>query len=588
MRPLDPRLLRYARSTRGFLALAVVLGAVTAVLVILQARFLSDVIVRVTSQGASWTDVRDTVVLVASVFAGRALIAWLAEVAAVRASARAKQQLREAALEHVLALGPAGPGVADPGGTAALITRGVDALDSYYSRYLPQLVLAVIVPIAVLATVLGQDILSAVIIAVTLPLIPVFMALIGMYTKTQVDRQWRTLGVLSGHFLDLVAGLPTLKAFGRATSQVEAIRSVGDRYRSTTMGVLRVSFLSSLALELLATLSVALVAVSVGLRLAEDQMVYAVALFVLLLAPEAYLPLRLVGQHFHAAAEGLGAADRVFAILETPLPVGGAEVLPPGGVTLEIDEAVVRYPGRPVPALSATTVIAGPGTVTAIVGGSGGGKSTLLAAILGFVPLTDGSIRAGVGSEQVDVSHLDLRAWRRRIAWVPQRSLLPSRDVVEAPTIAQAVSLRDLPPDEAELWAALDAAGIGAEIRALPEGSGTRISPDGTGFSVGQLQRLALARALISDADVVLLDEPTAALDPLTEQAVVTSIARLAQEGRTVIVVAHRPALLEVATQIVRVDHSDEERAEAQAAGASEPSSERGTKGREPVWRVGW
>ncbi len=344
MRPLDPRLLRYARSTRGFIVVAIVLGVVTAVLVIAQARLLSDVIVSVTADGAQWADVRDTVVMVAAIFATRALLAWLAEVAAVRASARAKQQLREAAFAHVLALGPAGPGAQSPGETAALITRGIDALDGYFARYLPQLVLAVIVPVAVLLTVLGQDILSAVIIAVTLPLIPVFMVLIGMYTRTQVDRQWRTLAVLSGHFLDLVSGLPTLKVFGRAKTQVAAIRAIGDRYRSTTMGVLRVSFLSSLALELLATLSVALVAVSVGLRLAEGQMVYPVALFVLLLAPEAYLPLRLVGQHFHAAAEGLGAADRMFTILETPVPVGGEAMLPSGPVRV-----IVRGPGGRVP-----------------------------------------------------------------------------------------------------------------------------------------------------------------------------------------------------------------------------------------------
>ncbi len=396
MRPLDPRLLRYAESTRGFIALAIVLGVVTAVLVIAQARLLSGVIVDVTSTGASWSDVRDAVVLVAAVFAGRAVVAWLAEVAAVRASARAKQQLREAAMEHVLRLGPAGPAAHSPGATAALITRGIDALDGYFAHYLPQLILAVIVPVAVLLTVLGQDLLSAVIIAVTIPLIPVFMILIGMYTKTQVDRQWRTLGVLSGHFLDLVSGLPTLKVFGRAKSQVEAIRAIGDRYRSTTMGVLRVSFLSSLALELLATLSVALVAVSVGLRLAEGQITYPVALFVLLLAPEAYLPLRLVGQHFHAAAEGLGAADRLFTILETPVPAGGSVPLAAGPVRIRVEDLVVRYPDRVDPALSGASFVAEPGTVTAVVGGSGGGKSTLINALLGFVVATRGTDRAGV------------------------------------------------------------------------------------------------------------------------------------------------------------------------------------------------
>ena len=234
MKPLDPRLMRYARSTRGFLGLTIALGAVTAALVILQARLLSSVIVLVTSTGADWAAVRTSVLALACVFAGRAVVGWLGEVAAVRTSAAAKQELREAAMAHVLDLGPAGPGTRNPGETSALITRGVDALDGYYARYLPQLVLAVIVPIAVLLTVMGQDILSAVIIAVTIPLIPVFMVLIGLYTRSRVDRQWRTLARLSGHFLDLVSGLPTLKAFGRAQSQVAAIRAIGDEYRRTT------------------------------------------------------------------------------------------------------------------------------------------------------------------------------------------------------------------------------------------------------------------------------------------------------------------------------------------------------------------
>lgn len=586
MRPLDPRLLRYARTTRGFLVVAVVLGAVSAVLVILQAQVLADVIVRVTSGGASWTDVRDSVVLVAGVFGVRALISWTAEVAAVRSSARAKQQLREAALSHVLALGPVGPGVTDPGATAALITRGVDALDSYYARYLPQLVLAVIVPIAVLATVLGQDVLSAVIIAVTLPLIPIFMVLIGLYTKSQVDRQWRTLGVLSGHFLDLVSGLPTLKVFGRAKSQVEAIRAIGDRYRSTTMGVLRVSFLSSLALELLASLSVALVAVSVGLRLAEGQIAYGVALFVLLLAPEAYLPLRLVGQHFHAAAEGLGAADRVFTILETPLPVGGPVILPLGGVTLRAEDVSVIYPGQQSPALAGVTFTATPGSVTAIVGGSGGGKSTLLAAILGFLPACAGQLEARVGDAHADVGDLDIDAWRARMAWVPQRSRLPSGDIARTPTIAEVVALRSDGhdgPDEGEIWEALTLAGVADEVRALRQGLATPLAADGSGLSVGQMQRISLARALLGRVDVLLMDEPTSALDPATEARVVTAIADVAARGCTVVVVAHRPALLDIATQVLRVERPaqirEQETNEGEPVRADDPRT---------IARVGW
>lgn len=589
MRPLDPRLLRYAQSTRAFLIVAVVVGAVTAVLVIVQARLLSDAIVRVTSEGAGWAEVRDTVVALAAVFVARALLAWLAEGAAVRASARAKQQLREGVVEHVLALGPAGPGAQAPGETATLITRGIDALDGYYARYLPQLVLAVIVPIAVLLTVLGQDLLSTIIIAVTLPLIPVFMILIGLYTRSRVDRQWHTLSVLSGHFLDLVSGLPTLKAFGRAKSQVEAIRAIGSRYRSTTMGVLRVSFLSSLALELLATLSVALVAVSVGLRLAEGQIEYPVALYVLLLAPEAYLPLRLVGQHFHAAAEGLGAAERVFTILETPVPVGGQYTLPAGPVEIEVQDLRVEYPDRTRPALDRATVVARPGTVTAVVGGSGGGKSTLLNVLLGFVSPSEGRILVRAGGEEADLASLDIAHWRDRIAWLPQRAHLPGADLGETPSLAEAVGLGargaagEAVPEE-RIWTALDAAGIGDEVRGRADGLAAALDADGGGFSVGQLRRLSLARALAQPADVVLLDEPTAALDPASENAVVSAVRELAARGATVIVVAHRPALIEVADQILRLEPAGPEHSPLE----EEIAEEAATSVRRSVGGDGW
>lgn len=554
MKPLDPRLLRYARSTRGFIALAVILGVVTALLVIAQARLLADVIVSVSSDGAGWDEVRSAVLLLAAVFAGRAAVVWLAEVAAVRASARAKQELRQAAMSHVLALGPMGPGATSPGETAALVTRGVDALDGYYARYLPQLMLAVIVPVAVLLTMWGQDILSTVIVAVTIPLIPLFMVMIGLYTRAQVDRQWKTLSALSGHFLDLVSGLPTLKAFGRAKTQAEAIRAIGDRYRSTTMGVLRVSFLSSLALELLASLSVALVAVSVGLRLAEGQIAYGIALFVLILAPEAYLPLRLVGQHFHAAAEGLGAADRVFMILETPLPTGGTAVLPAGPIRLEVSDLVVQYPGRPGPAIADVSFTARPGTVTAIVGGSGGGKSTLFAAVLGFVPAASGSITVSSGDADVPLAEADLDAWRARIAWLPQHARVVDAGLSARPTVLQAVTLRVPDASREQVWDALTAAGLADEVRSLPGGLDTELAADGSGLSVGQLQRLSLARALLGAADLVLLDEPTAALDPRTEDVVVDAIVRVAARGATVLVVAHRPALVAVAHQLVRLE----------------------------------
>ena len=543
MRPVDPRLLRYARSTRGFLILAVVLGVVIAALVIGQARLLSTAIVEVAQGRATLTTVSGVLVALAAVFLARALVSWLAEAAAYRTSAKAKAELRAEAMDHVLRLGPLGPAGRDPGAVAALVTRGVDALDAYFARYLPQLVLAVIVPLAVLATVLGQDLLSAIIIAVTLPLIPVFMILIGLYTRARVDRQWETLSRLSGHFLDLVSGLPTLKLFGRAKRQAEAIRSMGERYRSTTMGVLRITFLSSFALELLASLSVALVAVTVGVRLAEGQVSFSVALFVLILAPEAYLPIRLVGQHFHAAAEGLGAAEEVFALLEQSVPTGGTDT-PPSHPTIYIEDVGVSYAGRDHPALAATTAVLPPGTLTALVGASGGGKSTLLSVLLGFVAATTGRVRL----DDVDLADVDLVHWRRQLGWVSQHPHLVAPGC-DHPTIRDAVRLGLPDAGDAQVERALADAGVLAEVQLMPDGLSTSVSE----ISAGQERRVAIARALLPDPQILLLDEPTASLDGVSEEAVVTALMAARDAGRTVIVVAHRPAVVDAADIVVHV-----------------------------------
>jgi ATP-binding cassette subfamily C protein CydCD len=552
MRPVDPRLLRYARSTRGFLIAAVGAGVVSAVLIIVQARLLSQVLVDVTANGAVWQLVVGSVVALAAVFLTRAALAWLIEVLAVRSSAKAKQELREAALDRILAQGPAGPAAQNPGEIAALLTRGIDSLDAYYARYLPQLVLAVIVPIAILATVLGQDLISAIIIAVTIPLIPIFMALIGMYTKTRVDRQWRTLASLSGHFLDLISGLPTLVIFGRAKAQADAIRAMGDRYRSSTMSVLRISFLSSFALELLASLSVALVAVSVGLRLAEGQIQYAPALFVLILAPEAFLPLRLVGQHFHAAAEGLGAAERIITEIESPLPVSGGSRRVPAQIRIEVRDVEIAYAGRDRTALAPTSFVAVPGSITAIVGSSGGGKSTLLAGLLGFAAPVRGEILVGPDQPLTDT---DLVSWRSSIGWLPQNPHLISPSLDREPTIRGIIECGRIPRfSDEQLWQVLEEVGLAPQIRALTLGLDARLQADGSGLSVGQRQRLALSRALVGAPPVLLLDEPTAALDPVSEDLVSKSMRSAADAGAIVIVVAHRPAVIDLADQIVRVE----------------------------------
>ncbi|MEU3612599.1 thiol reductant ABC exporter subunit CydD [Streptomyces sp. NPDC006872] len=540
MKPIDPRLLRYARATRLFLVAVVGLGVVGAALVIAQAMLIAEAVVGAFQHGMSVAELRTPLLLLAAVALGRALVAWLTELAAHRASAAVKSELRGRLLERATTLGPGWLSGQRTGSLVALATRGVDALDDYFSRYLPQLGLAVVVPVAVLARIVTEDWVSAAIIVGTLPLIPVFMMLIGWATQSRMDRQWQLLSRLSGHFLDVVAGLPTLKVFGRAKAQADSIRHITGEYRQATMRTLRIAFISSFALELLSTLSVALVAVTIGMRLVHGEMDLYIGLVILVLAPEAYLPLRQVGAQYHAAAEGLAAAEEIFEVLQTPAPVSGTVAVVEGGVAFE--GVTVRYPGRSADAVSDVSFTVDAGETVALVGPSGTGKSTLLNALLGFVRPAEGRVLAG----GVDLAVADLEQWRSRIAWVPQRPHL------YAGTIAENVRLARPDADDAAVRSALADAGALEFVDALPAGADTVLGEDGTGLSAGQRQRLALARAFLADRPVLLLDEPTAALDGETEAEVVAAVRRLAA-GRTVLLVVHRPALLAVADRVVRL-----------------------------------
>nr|WP_053687878.1 thiol reductant ABC exporter subunit CydD [Streptomyces sp. WM6372] len=546
MKPIDPRLLRYARSTRLFLAAVVVLGLAGAGLVVGQAMLIAEIVVGAFEQGLDGDALRTPLLLLAAVALGRGLLAWLTELAAHRASAAVKSQLRGRLLDRAADLGPGWLSGQRTGSLVALATRGVDALDDYFSRYLPQLGLAVVVPVAVLARIVTEDWVSAAIIVVTLPLIPLFMVLIGMATQSRMDRQWRLLSRLSGHFLDVVAGLPTLKVFGRAKAQAESIRKITDDYRQATVRTLRIAFLSSFALELLATLSVALVAVTIGMRLVHGELDLYTGLVILILAPEAYLPLRQVGAQYHAAAEGLAAAEEIFEVLQTPLAAsGGVAPVPAAGLRIEFDAVAVRYEGRGEDSPGPVSLAVGPGECVALTGPSGAGKSTLLQVLLGFVEPTAGQVRIG----GVDLASLSLEQWRERIAWVPQRPHL------FAGTIAQNVRLARPDASADAVAEALKDAGAWEFVAALPRGVDTELGEGGVGLSAGQRQRLALARAFLADRPVLLLDEPTAALDGATEAAVVDAVRRLAV-GRTVLLVVHRPALLAVADRVVRVGAS--------------------------------
>ncbi|WP_455711689.1 thiol reductant ABC exporter subunit CydD [Streptomyces kronopolitis] len=574
VKPVDPRLLRYARATRGFLVAVVVLGLAGAGLVVGQAMLIAEIVVGAFQHGLGPGGLTTPLVLLAAVSVGRGLVSWLTELAAHRAGAAVKSELRMRLIARAAKLGPirrpaaseGAPGEAEwrTGELTTLATRGIDALDDYFARYLPQLGLAVVVPVAVLARIVTGDWISALTIVLTLPLIPLFMVLIGWATQSRMDRQWRLLARLSGHFLDVVEGLPTLKVFGRAKAQAASIREITGTYRRATLRTLRIAFLSSFALELLATISVALVAVGIGMRLVKGELDLYTGLMVLVLAPEAYLPLRQVGAQYHAAAEGLAAAEEVFAVLETPLPAAGTAPAP-AGTALAVENLVVRHPGRTADSLPATSFEVRPGETVALVGPSGAGKSTLLSVLLGFTAPAAG--RALVDGR--DIASLEPESWRQRIAWVPQQPHL------FAGSIAENVRLARPDADEAAVRAALADAGALDFVDALPDGTASRLGESGAGLSAGQRQRLALARAFLADRPILLLDEPTANLDGATEEAVVAAVRRLAA-GRTVLLVVHRPALLAVADRVVRLP--DPAGTEPDGAGEARPHTGAGAR----------
>jgi thiol reductant ABC exporter CydD subunit len=547
-RPSDRRLLRYARPARAYLAALVVVTAAIAGLVILQAQLLAAAIAGTFSGGLGLSALGGTLAALAAVVAGRAALAWAVEAFSYRAAAGVKSQLRRDLLRRAVELGPRWLATRRAGELSALATAGVDALDAYFARYLPQVVLAVVVPLAVVARLLLADPLSAAIIVITLPLIPVFMALVGATTAERTRRRWRELARLSHHFLDVVAGLPTLRVFGRAKAQAESVGEVTDAYRRATLGTLRLAFLSALVLELLATFSVALVAVGIGLRLEGGHLGLRVGLLVLVLAPEAYLPLRQLAVHYHASADGLAAAAEVFDVLETSPPgppgAGPAPAAPPAPAELRVravrvEDVRVCHPGRSQPAPAGVTLRLGAGEVVAIAGPSGSGKSTLIGVLLGFITPDAGRVVIEEAAGERRLDQLDLRAWRAGVAWVPQDPVLQHGTVESNIRLGRP----DAPRESVER---------AARRAALPEaGLGRPVGEGGSGLSAGERRRVAVARALLAERPVLLLDEPTAGLDAAAEAQVLAAVRDLAGDGRLVLMVAHRPAVLAAADRVV-------------------------------------
>jgi thiol reductant ABC exporter CydD subunit len=546
MRALDPRLLERARPARLLLGIDVGIGLATALLVLLQATLFARIVARA-FHGAALRDVSTDIVLLALVFVLRGAFAWGFEVAGRRAASAVLSELRLALAERRLRAQPAALDGAEGGEIAAASVQGVDGLEAYFARYLPQVVLTCVVPIFVLMWVGWIDLESALIMLLTLPLVPLFMWLIGRQTEQRTRERWQALRLLSSHFLDVVRGLPTLRAFNRGRAQASSIAEVNESYRRATMGTLRVAFLSGSVLELAATLGVALVAVTVGVRLVDGGLGLQAGLTVLVLAPELYLPLRRLGAEFHSSADGLAVAETMFALLDAPAEVspGGDQPVPsPGDHAVRLEHVSFSYPARPGLVLDDIDLELAPGETVALVGDSGSGKSTIAALLLRLAEPTEG--RMAIGSTDIAACRTD--DWRRLVAWVPQHPTLLRGTVAENIRLGAAAA-----SDDRVREAAIQA-GADEFVRALPRGYETVVGDGGRPVSTGERRRIALARAFLRDAPLVILDEPTADLDPASAELIAAAIERL-RVARTVLVIAHRPELVRTADRVVVLEN---------------------------------
>ncbi|MGD9092227.1 MAG: thiol reductant ABC exporter subunit CydD, partial [Anaerolineales bacterium] len=534
------------------------LGISGGVLTVMQARSISQVVDRVFLQDQSLTQLTSLLTIILVVILLRAVLLWGCEVSSNAIALRVKTSLREALFRHILDLGPTYARGESTGELTNVLVEGVEALDAYYSQYLPQLILSGAVPLVYLVFIIQVDLLSAVVLLLTAPLIPIFMVLIGNMAQARTVIQWKALSRMSAYFLDVLQGLTTLKQLGQSKSQVEVILQVSERYRQTTMSVLRITFLSALVLEMVATLSTAIVAVEIGLRLLYGRLSFEQALFVLLLAPEFYLPLRLLGTRFHAGMTGLAAAKRIFAILELPARTkgnlrsmtnepGGGEAPPQsqyarfGGI--QLDNVRFSY-GRERPALNGVSFDIKPGHKIALVGPSGAGKSTIAAILMRFLDPTGGEIRV----DGQELSAVNPAQWREKIAWISQNPYIFSGTVGENIRLARPnAGMEDVIQAAQQAYAH-------SFVIDLPEGYNSLIGERGQLLSAGQAQRIALARAFLKDAPLLIFDEPMANLDPETEILLQEGIDRLLAD-RTALIIAHRLNTTANANKIVVLDN---------------------------------
>jgi thiol reductant ABC exporter CydD subunit len=542
---VDRRLLRESRSARPPLVVAVVLGVASGALLIAQAALFAHVIAGAV-HGDSLADLRGALIALAAVVAARALVAGGFELSGRRAAGRVMRELRARLGDHILRVRPTALDGRPSGELVTAAVQGVDALETYFARFLPQTVLAVCVPVLLVAWILPRDLAAGIVLLVTVPLVPVFMVLVGLAARARSERRWHALTRLGAHFVDVVHGLETLRAHDRDRAQAETLAAAGDAYRRETMGTLRVAFLSALVLELFAMLGTALVAATVGVQLADGHLGLETGLAVLILAPELYQPIRQLGAQFHAATDGLAAAEQILAVTDEPAAVrapAAPRALPdPASAAVELVSVSVSYPGRGGPVLDRVSLRLDPGARVALVGPSGAGKSTLASLLLRLLEPDEGAVRC----DGVDLRDVDPAEWRRLVAWMPQRPTIFAGSVADNIRLGAPGAVAD------EVGTAVAAAGLEPVVASLPDGLETRIGEGGRRLSAGERQRVALARAFLRDAPLLVLDEPTAHLDTETARSVASGIERLSA-GRTTLLVVHHPALAAGADEILEL-----------------------------------
>jgi ATP-binding cassette subfamily C protein CydD len=536
----EKRLFAFIRDQRRLLMLHLSGAVLSAVLLVLWAIILADSINRLFLQAQRLEQISDLLLVLLILTLLRAALTYFTDLTAHEIAERVKSDLRLRLTTHLLQLGPSYTQNERSGELANTLSQAPEDIAIIFSQYLPALLLATIVPLIILLFVFPIDLLSGIVMLLTAPLIPFFMILIGSIAGHLARRQYAALSLMSAHFLDVLQGLTTLKLFNREGAQTEMIRAVTDRFRRTTLGVVRIAFLSSLALEFLATISIAIIAVEIGIRLLYGFISFERALFVLIIAPEFYMPLRTLGARFHAGTNGAAAAKRVFAILDAQPRVQTSALEAPSLPNHTIRFEAVSYQYGERAALHSVSFEIPHGKQTALVGHSGAGKSTVAALLLGFLTPSEGEISVG----GVPLDRLPLAWWRDQVTWLPQKPYLFNDSVLENIRHAKPEATQD------EIYAAARAAAVHDFILSLPEGYQTRIGERGARLSGGQLQRIALARAFLKNAPVIVLDEATANLDAETEQQINAALKRLC-EGRTALIIAHRLGTVAQADQVV-------------------------------------